>query len=128
MEEFAKLAAGVLATLLSALAAIAVPMAVQYIRKLGLQISAEQEAQIRSTAEGAVLRAEEIIEAQIKTHGTPIVRSGADKLEIAATAIMEKVPGVTKPEAEGLAKEAVARVGLGATDLAGKLAAASRTS
>lgn len=128
MEEFAKLAAGVLATLLSALVAIAVPMAVQYIRKLGLQISAEQEAQVRSTAEGAVLRAEEIIESQIKSHGTPIVRSGADKLEIAATAIMEKLPGVTKPEAEDLAKEAVARVGLGATDLAGKLAAASRTS
>lgn len=128
MEQFADLAAGVLATLLSALAAIAVPIAVQYIRKLGLQISAEQEAQIRTTAEGAVLRAEEIIEAQIKTHGTPIVRSGADKLEIAATAIMEKVPGVTRPEAEAIATEAVARVGLGATDLAGKLAAASRDS
>jgi hypothetical protein len=117
----------VIFALLTYLAGQAIVIAQRFMKRLGLQADAERDAKLKATAESAVLEVEERVESAIKSGLTPAVEKSAMKLEQATAIIVNKVPGVSDDEAESLAHEAVARVGLGATAAAGKLVAASQS-
>jgi hypothetical protein len=88
----------------------------QFLKKQGLAIEAQEFAKEQTIATSAVLRAEEHVESM---DAKPIDKSAA-KLEHAVDVILAEAPKVSPEKAEALAKEAVARVGLGAS---GKAAA-----
>jgi Tfp pilus assembly protein FimT len=120
--DWHKLASDVLTPVLQGLAVTLAAMAVaalkQWMKKQGIDIEQKQlavEAQKfskeRAIAESAVLQAEEHVES--KAAGE--IDKGTAKMDHAVEVILQQVPDVTTEHAEALAKEAVARVGLGAT-------------
>ncbi len=108
LPELAKLLVGVIGALL-------VPLLIQQMRKLGLQVSAEQDAKLRAVAQSAIRGAEEQAAAVAKQSAGGIVLKGSEKLERAVSTVLERVPGVSEGEAKRIVHEELPRVGAGAT-------------
>lgn len=102
---------------------VIVGIAVQVLRRVGLQVSASQQARMQAIAENAVLAAEEWAVARAKRK-FPV--SSDQKLERALETILYKVPGIDREEAKELVDAALPKVGLGATDFLRQLKAAQR--
>jgi hypothetical protein len=103
-----------------------VAVANKFLKKLNLDvdskrlaIEAQKYSKLQTIATSAVLQSEEHVEAM---DAQPIDKSAA-KLDHAVDVILAEVPDVSPEKAEALAKEAVARVGLGAS---GKAALAEK--
>lgn len=101
-----------------ALMPLLVAAIVQFVRKLGMDLSASQQAKLQVIAENAVLAAEEWAVSRIKRK---IPTPGESKLARAVESILFKVPGVTEDEAKELINAALPKVGLGATDFLTKV-------
>lgn len=91
--------------------ALAVPILVKILQRVGLQVTAEKQAQLNQIA---LLVASEVEEwAAAKLKGNLQVTSG-DKLERAVAQVLDKVPGITEAEAKAAIRAALPQIGLGA--------------
>ena len=85
-----------------------------FARKIGLQISAENQARVEKMAHDAIFLAEEKVTALVKRGVTPM----QTKLEMAITHLVDKVPGITVTEAEQIITAELPKLGLGAASFA----------
>lgn len=99
--------------------------AVQLFRKFGIELDAQKQAKIEYYAKLAIQEAEEWAAKRLQS--TQIVVSGADKLERAATALMNRVPGISEAEAKVLIHSLLPAIGIGAAATLGKVTAAATT-
>lgn len=101
-------------TLLTAIAPViaagVVAVLALLMKKLGLQISAENQARTEKLVHDAVFMAEEHTAALVKKGITPVV----PKLQAAVSHIVDKAPGITRAEAERLVEQELPKLGLGA--------------
>ena len=102
-------------------AAVIVPavsaIAVQYLRKLNLQVSAEQQAKIEHLAMLAVTEAEEYASRKLKAN-LPV--SSGDKLNRAIGQLRDRVPGLTSQDATDVIHAVLPRIGTGAAAALGE--------
>ena len=94
------------------------------LKKAGLDLSAEKQAQLEYCVRQAILRAEEWgasrVKAQLPT--TPTM-----KLEKALSDVVDKVPGITRTEAEQLIHAELPKIGAGAARFVGAVRSAATT-
>lgn len=114
----------VLAPVLEALATAAVAaflaLVIQLARRVGLDLSAQQQARVEHYARLAIAAAEEWAARQIKEqHEAP---ASADKLAYAIQALLMQVPGVSEQEAEDVIHASLERLGKGAAAFVSGLA------
>lgn len=109
----------------AALAAALVGLVVQLLRKMGIALDAERQAQLEYTAKQAVLRVEEQAAAYVKTHAVKMLPK--DKLEKAVADVLTKIPRVSQAEAEDIVQAVLPQLGIGAAAGAVKLGEALRT-
>ncbi len=107
LQELARAVVGVLGVLL-------VPLLIQQLRKLGLQVSAEQDAKLRAVAQSAIRGAEEQAASVAKASMGGTVIKGSEKLERAVSTVLERLPGITPEEATRIVHEELPRAGAGA--------------
>jgi len=74
-----------------------------------------------------VLQVEEEVEDRVRKHGEHIANKSGQKMTRAISLILARVPNIDEKEARQLATEAVARVGLGASNAAMKVLQAARS-
>ncbi len=99
------IAAPVLATLVTALL-------VKTLKKIGLEVDAEQQAKTEHLVRRAILRAEEWAATRVKAkYGTTTAEM---KLQRAMQDVLEHVPGLTPPEAAALIHAKLPELQLGA--------------
>jgi hypothetical protein len=84
---------------------------VQWLRKLNLDISGQQQAKIQYHVQQAVLEAEEWAARRLQAN---IATTPGDKLDRATTTITAKLPGVDLTEAADLVHAELPKAGLGA--------------
>lgn len=111
VEEAARLIVTVGAVVLVPLAVAAV---VKILQRLGLEVEAGQRDRIERIVREAVLSVEEWAAAAARRSNVS-VRAGA-KLERAVTAILDRVPNISRQEAEALVHAALPALGLGAAE------------
>lgn len=90
---------------------LAVPLMVQLLRRAGIQVSVEKQAQINSVALLISAEVEEWAAAKIKAN-LPV--NSGDKLERAIEGMLKKIPGLTEAEAKAAISAALPQIGLGA--------------
>ncbi|HYC00450.1 MAG TPA: hypothetical protein VEC57_15035 [Candidatus Limnocylindrales bacterium] len=90
---------------------LAVAALVQQLRKMGLQITREQEARLEHYARLAAAEAEEWASQRLRAS---IVVHSADKLERAIASLVDKVPGITRDEALRVIHAQLPAIGAGA--------------
>jgi kynurenine formamidase len=117
-----ELVAALFAVLIGALTALIGFVADKYrLERFGLK-----REQLVADMRGIVLAQEERVEALAKKGAISIAKKGDAKLEGALAIFLDKHPGITREEADHLAHEAIATVGVGSADFLGKLLRASR--
>lgn len=103
-DEVIKILGAALGMLLSA-------VLVQVLRKLNLQLSAEQHARLETYTAEAIRFAEEWASQRLKAN-KPV--NSAEKLEQAIAALVDRIPGITREEAIAIIHAQLPRVGTGA--------------
>jgi hypothetical protein len=96
----------------SALVAAVLALIVQLVRRIGIDLTAQQQAKIEHYARLAIQAAEEWAGRQIKAHLTP--PQSVDKLVYATKYLLTRVPGLTEAEAQDLIHAQLSAVGKGA--------------
>lgn len=106
VQSVLEVVAGICATALAA-------VLVQWLRKLGLQIEAQQQGRIEHYAAQAILYVEEKAAKQLKGK---IPMPSEEKLSEATERLMAKVPGISLKEAEDIVHAVLPQLkGTGAT-------------
>jgi hypothetical protein len=101
----------IIAALAPLIAAGLVWVIVQLARKLGLSISADQQAIIKVTAQDLIFRYEEQAAALMKDK----IAVPADyKIRGAMTGLVDKFPNITREQARAIVEAELPKVGLGA--------------
>lgn len=100
--------------LLPILASALVALAVMALKKLGISISADNEAKLQYTAKQAVLKVEEVVAAKVASSVDKYAAPVTDKLTMAVATVMTKLPNVTHEEAVDAIHAALPQLGLGA--------------
>lgn len=121
LTEGVKLVFGVLGALLVPLAAM---LGKQLFTRFGLQVSAEQDAKIRTFARAGIMMAEEYGAKAVKN---AVPMSSSDKLDMAVMHLIEKVPGVDPQEAADLVHQELPKVRASLGGLMGSLQTAATT-
>lgn len=98
---------------------------VQLLRKVGLSLDADRQAQVEYFARMAVAKAEELGAAYAKKHAVKM--DPAHKLQIATQALIAKVPRITPDEAQDIVTAALPGMKMGAAAAMGKLGDALRS-
>lgn len=99
---------------------------VKLFQRFGIALDAEKRDRLEGVARQAVARAEEWAAAQVKAKVSKVKIPGADKFEKAVTDVLDRVPGVTREEAEAVVTAALPQMGLGAAAGARELGKALR--
>lgn len=107
------------------IAGLVVVVLVAFVRKLGLEIGAEQEAKLRLHVQGAILAVEERAAAAAKHYSSRLDPS--EKLAQAVESVMLRVPGITEAEATRLIHEELPKVAAGAAGFLGSVRNAATT-
>lgn len=81
--------------------------------KWGMELTAEKEKVLRSTAQNAILYAEEWAANKLKLNERAI--KSEEKFRTATSRLLEKVPGISEQEAENIITEELPKLGHGAT-------------
>lgn len=100
---------------------------VKLFQRFGIALDAEKRDRLEGVARQAVARAEEWAAAQAKARVRKIKIPGAEKFERAVTDVLDRVPGVSREEAEAVVTAALPQMGLGAAAGARELGKALRT-
>lgn len=76
---------------------------IKVLKRIGLSVSAEQQAKLEKLAQDAILATEEYASARIKAQLVKLLP--AEKLTKAVELLMDKVPGITPQEATLLVQQ-----------------------
>jgi len=98
--------------ILPILASALVALVVMALKKLGISISADNQAKLDYTAKQAVLKMQEVAASKLQQGLERI--PGAQKLELATADVLAKLPNVTQAEAVDAIHAALPQLGLGA--------------
>lgn len=109
-QEVIKVVGGIIA---SALGMLLIWIATQMARKLGLSVSAEQQAQLQWFAQQAAKKMEEIAAAKLKSTGERM--TPAEQMAGAVEAVMENLPRVDAAKAASAVTAALPELGIGAS-------------
>ena len=109
-QEVIKVVGGIIA---SALGMLLIWIATQMARKLGLSVSAEQQAQLQWFAQQAAKKMEEIAAAKLKSTGERM--TPAEQMAGAVEAVMENLPRVDASKATSAVTAALPELGIGAS-------------
>lgn len=118
-DELIKAAFAIVVPILSALLLAVV---VQFLRKLGLELSAERQAKLEHTVHGLLLQVEEWGASRVKAG---VETKAKDKLEHYLALAAAKIPGITSEEAAALAHSELPKLGRGAAGLVGEVVRAA---
>lgn len=102
----------------SALAALVAWAVTAIARRFGVALKKDQKDMIRAAAREAILFAAERAAVEKKLHNATM--SGRTKLAVATGRLLDKVPGISRAEAEKIVSENLASVGEGALVAVGK--------
>ena len=102
----------VVATATPLLVGLAIAIARKMLKRLGLELEAEQQAQMEKVVRDAILRAEELAAARIKANEPP-----APKLHVAVNDVLAHFPEMTHQDVADLIHAHLPRLGLGAASL-----------
>lgn len=94
------------------LAPLLVGIAVQYLRRLNVQLSAEQQAKLEHAVEQVILEVEEWAAQRLKAN---LAVSSPDKLTRAATGLLQLRPDLSLNQAIELIHAQLPKMGTGAT-------------
>ncbi len=109
MDELIQQALGYLGTVL---ATLCVALATLVLRKIGISLDADRQAQLEYVVKQEVLRQEELAAERLKKTG--IVTSGAEKLRSALEAVTDRLPRVDRDEAAAIVQAVLPQLGIGA--------------
>lgn len=107
--EVVKVVGGIIA---SALGMLLIWIATQAARKLGLSVSAEQQAQLQYFAQQAAKKMEEIAAAKFKSTGK--IMSPSEQMAGAVETVMANLPRVAAAKAASAVTSALPELGIGA--------------
>lgn len=113
----------ILTALAPVIAATIVAILVQFLRKLNLDLGAEQQAKVEKIVHDGVFLAQEKVARAAKMHMAPV----GTKLGIAVEHVLEKMPGITSDEAKELVHQELPKLGLGASGFTGAVVTAATT-
>lgn len=119
IDEVVKLLGGVLAAALIA-------VLYKLLQRFGIALDAEKRDQLEAAARQAVARAEEWSARQIKAKVAKKI-PGTEKFERAVADVLDRIPGVTRAEAEAVVEAALPQMGIGAAAGARELGKSLRT-
>jgi hypothetical protein len=108
------------------LAAALVAVLVKLFQRFGIALDAERQDQLEHVARQAVARAEEWAAAQVKAKVAKKI-PGSEKFERAVVDVLERIPRVSREEAEAIVTAALPQMGMGAAAGAVALGKALRT-
>lgn len=112
-------------TLLQALAPIVAAAVVGVLalamKRIGLSISAENQARTEKLVHDAIFFAEERVSGYLKKGVKPV----QSKLAIATQQVLDKIPGITQTEAEALIHTELPKLGIGAASFMRAVAVAA---
>ena len=112
-------------TLLQALAPIIAAGVVAVLaliaKRIGISISAENQARTEKLVHDAIFFAEEKVAAFLKKGVSP----AQTKLQIATAQVLDKIPGITPAEAEALIHTELPKLGIGAASFMRAVAVAA---
>ncbi len=108
--EIIKVVGGVIA---SALGMLFIWIATQIARKIGLSISADQEAQLKYFAQQAAKKMEELAAAKLKQTGERM--SPSEQMAGAVASVMENLPKKDVQKVESAVTAALPELGIGAS-------------
>lgn len=91
---------------------LVVALAVRLLQKVGLSLSAENQAKLEKVARDGIMLAEERAAAAVR-RSLPEWSSG-EKLQAATRHLLDQVPGITTMEAERIVTAELPKVGVGA--------------
>lgn len=94
------------------LAGALVALVIQILRKIGITLDADKQAQLEYFAKQAVLRVEEYAATYAKKKLVGLTES--QKFSMAVTDLIEKVPRVDRVEAERIVTAVLPQLGIGA--------------
>lgn len=97
------------------LAPLLVLVVVRIAKRLGLDLSAEQQAQLEKTAQDAILRAEEWAATKARESSAAIKPDPVQKLGVAVDHVKQELPNVPTAKVVAAIESNLARVGAGAT-------------
>ena len=117
----------IVAVVLPLLASTLVALVVLGLKKLGLSIDADKQAQLEYVAKQAVLKVEEQVSARVAGAVDASLGPITSKLNMAVVDVIAKLPRVSKQEAEDAIHAALPQLGLGAAAGAAALGKALRT-
>lgn len=89
---------------------------VQLLRKANIELSAENRAKLETITQQGILLMEEKAAAALRAGVGQV--AAREKLEGAMEYLLDKVPGVTREEAQNLVLSELPKLGLGASDFA----------
>jgi hypothetical protein len=108
------------------LAAALVAVLVKLFQRFGIALDQERQDQLERVARQAVARAEEWAAAQVKAKVSKKI-PGSEKFERAVVDVLERIPRVSREEAEAIVTAALPQMGMGAAAGAAALGKALRT-
>jgi hypothetical protein len=109
------------------LAAALVAVLVKLFQRFGIALDQERQDQLEHVARQAVARAEEWAAAQVKAKVVSKKIPGSEKFERAVVDVLERIPRVSREEAEAIVTAALPQMGMGAAAGAAALGKALRT-
>ncbi len=108
MGEFVKLVFQALAPIV---AGLIVALLVQMLRKIGISLSAERQAEVEKSAQDIILKWEEKAATAVKNH---LALPAGAKINGAVLDLIRKFPKVDAGEAENIIHAELPKIGLGA--------------
>lgn len=109
-------------TSIGALAPLVVAAVVQIFRKLSIDLSEAQKAQVAGVVQNVLVEVEEWASHRIKAQ---IPVTSGQKLSRAVEALLNKVPGIDEAEAEILVRQELPKIGMGAVSFLAETAQAA---
>lgn len=123
-EILREIAVEVVRIAMVALVSIAVPLLVQLLRRVNIQLSVEEQARVNTTAMIIAAEVEEWAASRIKMN-LPV--GSGEKLQRATARMVETLPGMTPERAEAAVAAALPQLGLGAAAALKEIARGSAT-
>lgn len=112
LEQVIEIVGSALAVTLAPLIVIVV---VRIAKKLGLDLSAEQQARLEKTAQDAIMRAEEWAAQKVNQSGGIVKPDSIQKLGVAVDHVKQELPKVATAKVVAAIESNLARVGAGAS-------------
>jgi hypothetical protein len=105
----------ILLALAGVLAGYAVAIAHRVFARFGVALDQAKDDQIAYVVRQSVMKAEEMINAQVRAGVLPLAKSADAKFNMALDDLLKKVPGLSTKEAVDQIHAALPQLGLGAT-------------